>query len=89
MNEMVERIAGTIALAEYEDGAAFAWPHDFSTAEVTNARRQARAVLTVMREPTEAMLEAGKRAALAKGAHDCEVPMSDVYQAMIDAARTG
>lgn len=32
------------------------------------------------------MAGAGKNAAHAEGAHDCEVPMDDVYRAMIDAA---
>jgi hypothetical protein len=41
--------------------------------------------IAVMREPTEAMAEAGDLAARAEGAHDCEVPMSDVWKSMIDA----
>lgn len=47
---------------------------------------QAIAAIEVMRKPTEAMSEAGDLAARAEGAHDCEIPMSDVWRAMIDAA---
>lgn len=46
----------------------------------------ARAAIAAMREPSDAMRAAGERAALADGAHDCEVPMADVWRAMIDAA---
>ena len=46
----------------------------------------ARAALAALREPTEAMSKAGDRAALAEGAHDCEVRMSAVWRAMIATA---
>ena len=40
----------------------------------------------VPKEPTPAMAAEGKKASLAEGAHDCEVPMTDVYRAMLAAA---
>jgi hypothetical protein len=46
----------------------------------------ARAVIAAMREPTEAMVTRGERESIRDGAHDCEVPMSDIWRAMSDDA---
>lgn len=46
----------------------------------------ARSAIEAMREPTAEMAKQGNGKALDDGAHDCEVPMADVYRAMIDAA---
>lgn len=51
------------------------WLREFATIMITN-----------MREPTDQMIRSGDAAALSDGAHDCEVPMADVYRAMVDAA---
>lgn len=48
--------------------------------------RPAYAAIVATREPTVAMSKAGDLAARGQGAHDCEVPMSDVWRAMVDAA---
>ncbi len=72
-SEMVRRVANAIAwLAK-----------DRSRNELYEA---AYSALAAMREPTEKMTAVGERASLRDGAHDCEVRMSDVYRAMIDAA---
>lgn len=46
----------------------------------------AKSAIAIMREPTQAMERAGKITMMSQGAHDCEVPISDIYGAMIDAA---
>jgi hypothetical protein len=78
MSEMVERVGAALrkaCLKEYGTN----WGNDV-------AWRFARAALVAMREPTEGMKTIGDRASLRYGAHDCEVPMSDVWRAMIDEA---
>jgi hypothetical protein len=69
MSEMVERVARAI-----EDECAGCDPRNFSA--FTNA---ARAAIAALREPTEAMVMAGKDAPF------CPDIPTDVWYAMIDA----
>lgn len=101
MNEMISRVSSAIADAAvphnrftfrdliraccvYADGpiALTMEPRgtEFMLEEI------ARLAIAAMREPTEAMGQAGERAMGAEGAHDCEVREADIYRAMIDAA---
>jgi hypothetical protein len=83
MNEMIERVAR--AISSHVPGCAGA-TCVFTPITECVCGRIARAAIAAMREPAAAMAEAGKLAAYAEGAHDCEVAMSDVWRAMIDAA---
>jgi hypothetical protein len=88
MNEMIERVARALAVSRGVDPDR---PHAIGRDGVLQLMwdlyvPDAKFAVSAMREPTEGMAAAGELAARAEGAHDCEVEMSDVYRAMIDAA---
>jgi hypothetical protein len=76
MSEMVERC---ISAARWSGLDCEAWASPALEELV-------RKIIAAMREPTDAMGVAGHKKAKSDGAHDCEVPMTDVWRAMIDAA---
>lgn len=73
---MIERVAAALS---------FNLPNDV-TLTGTQEKRIAHAVIATMREPTEAMLEAGR--AVAPVCDDPITPPADYWVAMIDAALT-
>ncbi len=93
MTEMVERVARVLFDAnagKYLFDADTLPQWDFATPiERLFYTMAAQAAITAIREPTEAMEEAGKQASLSDGAHDCEVPISVIYKSMIEAALGG
>jgi hypothetical protein len=72
MSEVVERVKRVLAACR-----------DVSS---TGVAEIARVSIAAMRKPTEAMEDAGRRAMLSYGAHDCEVSPADIWRAMIDEA---
>jgi hypothetical protein len=81
MNEMIERIARALFAEEWGDAGNF----DNESDDGRNYwRRNARVVLTVLREPTEAMIQAAHNAA----GNVLEYPNIPIliWQAMIDEA---
>lgn len=79
MNEMVERIARAIMLADGHNNPENPprFPTDFSAKEASEYRSAARAAIAAMREPTEAMLAASGRLNHPRDA--------EIWRAMIDA----
>lgn len=88
-SEMVERVASAICrrntLLTLPTASAETLRNSFDLGRKMWTD-MACAAIEAMREPTEAMAEAGEEMARSDGAHDCEVHMADVYAAMIDAA---
>jgi hypothetical protein len=76
MSEMVERVARAIYAAGKDD---YAWPWDeLNETRKEGVRDVARAAIAAMREPTEAMLQAGSDIA--------HVVTLDDWEYMIDEA---
>ena len=89
--EMVERVARTVytKLVAYTYTIVAFGPDAFDNESEfckEQMRDWARACIEALRKPTEAMIRAGDKKSLSEGAHDCEVRVSDIYQAMIDEA---
>jgi hypothetical protein len=87
---MVERVARALYAIRMEtaDGAGLHEPYVWETdnnAYREHCLREARAAIEAMREPTEAMVEAGVSAETGKTLGD---RVSNCYAAMIDAALT-
>ncbi len=93
-NQDIERVARAIfanwreqMIKDGEDPDQVATTYEaLSEPEKIYALGNARAAIAAMREPSEAMLRAGKRAMGSYGAHDCEVPASEIWKTMIDEA---
>jgi hypothetical protein len=82
--EMIERVAKAISAERWGRPEQF----DMESEAWRNAHRDmAYAALLEALIPTDAMIARGEREALRDGAHDCEVPMADVWCAMMDEAR--
>ena len=78
MSEMVERVAADL----WREARC---PGDFASGNVNGQQRfreLARAAITAMREPTDAMVDAGDNA----GYGECDVGCNSHWPAMIDAA---
>jgi len=91
MNEVIERACRAAYMrhwfaADFLAGERQApvWEHASDQVKAW-VREGMCAAIAELREPSAAMAAAGKNASLAEGAHDCEVPMSDVWRAMVDA----
>lgn len=92
MSEMVERVARAICASENEDPDRvnlFRPPTpgcDENTRNWMAYRDQARAAISAMREPTEAMKAAGSDQWTDHGSGGCGVCAGQVYEAMIAEA---
>jgi hypothetical protein len=101
MSEMVERVARAMCAARGIDpdrrpkridsisfGGAGKTKTSLGPAEWETKAIEARAAIAEMREPTEAMIEAGRQED-----NWCQVegqePQPDIWRAMIDAAQSG
>ena len=100
MSEMVERVARALAEASGFDSETLVLPfrgpqpvtgdgYMLSRDPVplwTHYCGKALAAIKAMAYMTPEMLDAGQAAMAAEGAHDCEVPVSEIYMAVIDGA---
>lgn len=92
MSEMVDLVASVMLLQVGIDPeiaqrvAAGEFVSVYPESMWDDLRGVARVVIEAMREPTKAMVLAGDEAGISDGAHDCEVPMADIYRAMLDEA---
>ncbi|MBR2268746.1 hypothetical protein [Sphingobium sp.] len=83
MSEMIERVAKAIYEEDDPWHKAWPWPNlNESQGSPEPYRRIAAAAIKAMREPSEAMIEAGQQT-------DETITAVDVYRAMIDAALVG
>lgn len=86
MNEMVERVARAIALADLDDETAAIVDLDAHMVHVGDHYEElARATIEAMREPTESMRIAAITTPLPAGAGDAPL-YEKIWRAMIDAA---
>ena len=84
MSEMIERVAKAIYEEDDPWHKAWPWPNlNESQGSPEPYRRIAAAAIKAMREPSEAMIEAGQQRS------DETITAVDVYRAMIDAALVG
>lgn len=84
MNEMVERVAEALAGRQWtsmEDGNVYC-----SNPTKYHYREQARAAIAAMREPTNAMVDAGQKPPRAPFRYMAEASLRLRWLAMIDAA---
>lgn len=87
MSKMVERVARALAAnGGYDPDHVSADPLQETYPDWHKYIPDARAAITAMLEPTEAILSAGEAAMLFEGAHDCEVPIYKIYNDMIAEA---
>jgi len=86
MNEMIERAAKAIAIEQFGDLENGAWTFD----PIAEAVPLARAVIAALREPTEAMVLAGKSSnflewSLEPGEGIDEIKIEKAWRSMIDS----
>lgn len=87
-DEMVERVAR--ALWGVSDFNEKSWPwEECGSSQKAGYRLHARAAIEAMREPTDAMFDAGEKAATTYSARWMMSIADDVWTAMVDAALNG